>query len=371
MTFHSQEHEKVYKNMQQTWIKFIGGVKSLHDFAVCLYGPVWNETILQELSENARLQIDRAKKDIDKDRKAIEKAIVCLLEERQSIEKYIDELIAKKNALYDIIKSKEEEIRKATYEIQSAERDIQVYMKKAKKGKTNTIISAVATIAVGTVGGIVGAVLIFFTAGIAAPLAVTTVTAAVSGASLIATGINQKNLNDVRESIREKKYVLKERLTDLTIEEKNMTDTKSKLIHNKSISKKLHVEHEKLLVDSKVTTKLSDCVTRCQNCINITLGRLEILSEKSKKEIFITNIKMIMEEVIQQLLSASNKQGVSSFIRPVEVMAIEIEFLRTLINIERNNEIEMSASKRCCCLFHCCICAPFSLVRCIFFGSRN
>lgn len=352
-------------------MNFVGGVKSLHTFAICLYGPIYNENSLQKLSNDARLQINHAKEDIDRGHKDIDRKIAALLLKKQKIEGDKEVLEKKGNTLSKSISIKRDEICKAISDIKSAEHDVCMYVNKKEKAEIKTMVTALLTVAAGTITGLVGLVLTVLTAGIAAPAAVTGTSLAFYGAGFVATKVNNGTLEDARKSLREKTYALDECLKVLNIANTKMTDTMSKLRENKSMSERLQVEYDKLLLDSKVTTKLKVCVTECHLFMNITLGRLEVLSESSKKDFFRNNIKKITDEVINQLSTVSTVKGFSSAIRQIEEMAGEMQFLSTLINIERNNDIEISVSKRCCCLFYCCLCIPFSFVHCLFCGCRN
>lgn len=367
---------EAYDRMQCIWIKFVGGVKSLYDFVICLHEPVFNRNKLQTLSDNARKQISLAEKNIRNGEIKIKNEIYRLVEQKQKIGNDMEDTNNQIISLLQTIRIKGDEIKRANNDIQSAERAVDLHEKKKKKAKTKATVAKVFSGAVAVVGGVATVGVTVLTAGLAAPAAATGVFAAVSGVSAIATGVTHSNLNDAKKALQEKTCILQELQKDLNVAEKKFKDAEIELQRKKERLRNIELQHNTNLDDCKVITKLKSCVSRCHDYINITLGGVEILFESKKVERCRTNLKIIMKEVINHLSGVSSIEALSKFTQQVEKMAIEMSSLCNqqlyhLIQIDCNIEEEMSCSKRSCCVFNSCIGLSLSLMRCFFCGFRN
>ncbi|CAG2194430.1 unnamed protein product [Mytilus edulis] len=356
MTSFAQEIKRnAHARMQCIWIQFVGGIKSLYDFVICLHEPHFDRHKLQNLSDNARKQISIAAQDIANGEVVIKEEIDRLVLKKQKIEREMVDTNSTIISLTQMIRIIEDEIGRANNEIQSVKKGVKLHEENEKKAKSKATVAKICT-AAATVS-----IVTVLTAGTAAPAAATAVSVAVSWVSAVATGVTHCNLNGIRKALQEKTCLLQEHQKDLKGCRENLNDAQNELKCNKEKLIEIAVNNNTNHDDLKVITKLKVCISQCHDFINITLGRVEILSERKKKENYKPNLKMIMNQIIEQISNVSAIEEFSNFIHPVESMAIEMRSLCNQqayqpIKIESNDDEEMFCCwKKCCCVFYSCI----------------
>ncbi|CAG2208578.1 unnamed protein product [Mytilus edulis] len=188
-----------HKSMQRVWIRFGDGFKSLYDFNIYLYGPIFDTHKLQKLSDNACTQISLAIEDIMRSEVEIKEEIDRLLYEKENIETDMRNTETKIISMTQTITIKEEEIKRANVDLQSAKRAVN--LRKTKRTLLTMTDGIVKTHAadVAVVGGVLTGVIAIASGGIAVPVVATVIYMSMSGVSAVAAGATHRFLKDAKK----------------------------------------------------------------------------------------------------------------------------------------------------------------------------
>lgn len=327
---------KAHTRMQCIWMQFGGGVKSLYDLVICLNEPAFDTHKLQQLSENARHQKRLAKEHIMRVEDEITDEIFRLLIEKQKIETDIRNTESKIISLTQTIKIKEEDIKRANDDLKSAKLVVNLHnIKRLLLMLTDAVFKTHAT-AVVVLGGVITIVIAVVSGGIAVPVVATVSYMSISAVSVIAAGATHNFLKDAKKDLQKKRYVLQEHQQDLDNVKKEIAYAKKEVIRQKERLRQIVVNNSNNNDDLKVITKLKVSVGRCHAYIRITLGRVEDLCERKKREQNRANLKIIIKDVIEHISDVSAIKEFSDYIQPIKEMAIKMS---SLCNNKKENTL--------------------------------